>query len=113
MEKGKVLTSKAGDKTKPDYKTSARKPAGLALSPPLDARDRPSGGAARVIRSLDKREEDVPWAEIIFESEPRLQRVPESMLLDRGDESLPNQAPPLALFGFATLGLTVLLYFTS
>jgi hypothetical protein len=103
------------DKKKPDYKKFMKRPAPLVLSPPSADVNFRSRSNATGANSLDSNEEDVPWAEIIFESPP----MPKRGLGPPGPAAIPenevfwsNEAPPVALLALTLLGLVLLLYFS-
>ena len=106
---------KETDKKKPDYKKFMKRPAPLVLSPPSTDVGSRSRNNARGASASDLNEEDIPWAEIILESQPIARKGlgrPEPVALAENDPSWSNEAPPVALLGLALLGLVLLLYFS-
>ncbi len=106
---------KETDKKKPDYKKFMKRPAPLVLSPPSADVGFRSRNNARGTSSSDPNEENIPWAEIIFESQPPHRgrfAPPEAAALIEDEILWSNEAPPVALLGLALLGLVLLLYFS-
>lgn len=106
---------KERDKKKPDYKKFMKRPAPLLLSPPsADAGFRPRYDA-RASNPSDPNEENIPWAEILFESPPLPRGTfahPEPATPAEDGPFRSNEAPPVALLGFALLGVVLLLYYS-
>jgi hypothetical protein len=103
------------DKKKPDYKKFMKRPAPLVLSPPSADASFGSRNTPTEARSLEPSDENIPWAEIIVESQP----TPRGGLFPPGAATppayelfWPDEAPPVALLGLALLGLVLLLYFS-
>jgi hypothetical protein len=93
---------KARNKVKPDLQRKS-----LLLSPAADW----DGGrsTAKQTSPSNIQEDNIPWAEIIFES-ASVQRG-QSSTVALGE--IIDSGPPLALFGLSALGLLILLYFSS
>ncbi|AFM25067.1 hypothetical protein Desti_2383 [Desulfomonile tiedjei DSM 6799] len=98
---------KAPEKKKPDYKKFIKRPAPLSFSPSEGSYA--SSSSVRKVTVL--KEEDIPWAEIIFDSveAPLISNVRNTAPIPR----ILHQEPPIALMAIALLGMILLLCWNS
>jgi hypothetical protein len=98
---------KTAEKKKPDYKKFIKRPAPLSFSPTEGG----YAGSSSVRKVAVREEEDIPWAEIIFDSVevPRISNVDNAATIPR----ILHQQPPIALMAIALLGMILLLCWSS